>query len=102
MDAKELEELDTLDVERGPLLVLDESEEELVVDDKLVLRLEEYEDDEELRKLVEIVIEDETLESDVDELVLELPRTLDDDGSTLKLAPQTPELLLAVPSALCI
>jgi len=97
VDVKELEELDVLDVERGPLLVLDESEEELVV-----LRRDEDENDEELGELVEIVIEDEMLESDVDELVLALPRTLDDDGSTTKLAPQTPELLLAVPSALCI
>jgi hypothetical protein len=56
----------------------------------------------EVREVMELVTDDEMVESDVDRIVLELPRTLDDEGSTTSLAPQTPELLFPVPIALCI
>lgn len=75
--------------------------EEPLVDSDGVLMLEEREDEEELGELVEIVTDDETLELDVDRIVLELPSKVDDEG-TSSLAPQTPELLLPVPIALCI
>jgi hypothetical protein len=80
--------------------VLDNWEEPLVDSDE-VLMLEEREDEEELSELVEIVTDDETLELDVDRIVLELPSKVDDEG-TSSLAPQTLESLLPVPSALCI
>jgi hypothetical protein len=98
---KEVEVLDILDVERDPLLVLVEWEEELVVDNNWVLVLEEGKNDE-VREVMELVTDDEMVESDVDRIVLEPPRTLDDEGSTTSLAPQTPELLFPVPIALCI
>jgi hypothetical protein len=63
--------------------------------------LEEGKNDE-VREVMELVTDDEMVESDVDRIVLELPRTLDDEGSTTSLAPQTPELLFPVPIALCI
>ncbi len=70
-------------------------------DELLVVITLEEESDEELRKLVEIVADDETLKSDVDKIVLELPCRFD-EGSTTILAPQTAESLLPVPIAFFI
>jgi hypothetical protein len=108
-------------LERGSVLVLDT---EVSLDDEDELGLEETDPGSEVLLLVvigrvvllvdRIVLElPRTLDDDCSVLelprtpddegsVLELPRTLDDEGSTTSLAPQTPELLFPVPIALCI
>jgi hypothetical protein len=87
-DELELEETDP----RSDVLLL-EGDSVFVLDTEVPL-----DDEDEM----ELVTDDEMVESDVDRIVLELPRTLDDEGSTTSLAPQTPELLFPVPIALCI
>jgi hypothetical protein len=87
-DELELEETDP----RSDVLLL-EGDSVFVLDTEVPL-----DDEDEM----ELVTDDEMVESDVDRIVLELPGTLDDEGSTTSLAPQTPELLFPVPIALCI